>query len=684
MWSGSVVRNVSFLNVVTGDRCGVVANMVTNGALIENVYVEATVVKEGVNTNNTNPAGVLAQKVTAGGTVRNCVLNLTVNEGVKADVDSKNANAWAFRAAAFGQIAGTVDNVQVIYDPFEGQELPYSITGTATNSAIYANIAEFYAEGGADLTKYTDSGWHFEAGFMPYYGNMKPADLAITGESEVYQGNSVTLIPPKASTLSLKEAIDGVTLKGNTITVDAAVAADTKITVVASSKYWADTCEFVVTVKANAYALEMAKKSYSFIGFVGDELPTETLSYSLTMNGAAYDGEVTFESANEAVAIVENGVLKVVGDGATKIAMKLGDVDLGEISVSVELYNKVTTTAEFLAIGKDATSMAKKYMLMNDLDFEGATVNGFSSYNSKATITFKGVFDGNGHTISNIVIGKPVNPAANDYAIFGYMEGNAAVRNLSIIGAKVAERSGVIANWMQDNAVVENIFVEVEYTKTVGANTNNPAGGIVAKMQTATTTLRNSIIVWSVADGVVPSTTHGLVASLVVAGATIDNCQAIYGGTDITTLVSNDKGAKITNSAIYANLDAFYAAEGGADLTKYGEGWNFTAGLMPYYGTMKPADFAITGENEVYQGNSVTLNAPKACTLSLKDAIDGVTISGNTVTVDAAVAADTKITVVASSVYFADTCEFEITVKANAYGRGKKAQLHAYERYRFR
>lgn len=119
------------------------------------------------------------------------------------------------------------------------------------------------------------------------------------------------------------------------------------------------------------------------------------------------------------------------------ITIAVGDNVLGEIAVVSAMYNPVRTTEEFLAIGKDNASMAKKYVLMNDLDFGGARVHAFSSYKTRTSITFTGIFDGNGYTISNIEpYANTLDPSDRDRAIFGYMDKGAIVRNVSFVGVR--------------------------------------------------------------------------------------------------------------------------------------------------------------------------------------------------------------------------------------------------------
>jgi Listeria-Bacteroides repeat domain (List_Bact_rpt)./The GLUG motif. len=104
----------------------------------------------------------------------------------------------------------------------------------------------------------------------------------------------------------------------------------------------------------------------------------------------------------------------------------------------------------------DPANLDKEYILMNDLDFTGITAFrpiGNNSY------PFIGIFDGNGHTISNLTFS---NPAMDYVGLFGYTEG-ASIYDLSLknfnlegqnyVGGFVGRANGTIIN----NCSVDNL-----------------------------------------------------------------------------------------------------------------------------------------------------------------------------------------------------------------------------------
>lgn len=82
---------------------------------------------------------------------------------------------------------------------------------------------------------------------------------------------------------------------------------------------------------------------------------------------------------------------------------------------------EITTPEEFLMMQDDP---AGSYTLMNDLDFKDTEVK--ELFNTTGT-AFKGVFDGNGHTIKNFKF------SSSTFGLFTYTDG-AVIKNLNLLG----------------------------------------------------------------------------------------------------------------------------------------------------------------------------------------------------------------------------------------------------------
>ena len=117
------------------------------------------------------------------------------------------------------------------------------------------------------------------------------------------------------------------------------------------------------------------------------------------------------------------------------------------------------------AIGADQNDWDKHFKLMADIDlsgFAGTSFNIIGYYVSYLdNKPFKGVFDGNGHTISNFTY----TPAGTDYiGFFGYVSGeNAEIKDLGLINSDVdagtADYVGSLVGRL-DNGTINNCHVE--------------------------------------------------------------------------------------------------------------------------------------------------------------------------------------------------------------------------------
>lgn len=559
-----VVRNLSVIGANIDNRAGVISSYLAGR--IENCYVEVTV-RSTANTNLNNPVGGIAEKSVAGALVKDCVAVVTVAEGA----------GETFIGGVVGQSKGDIENSQLInvngsLGVHDGSE---NSTGKVTQSAAYAGLDAFYhGETGADLSAYGKI-WVFTEGYLPHLDKMSDSLLIEAGEN-VYQGTvaEIEVICAFGAVLSLKNPVDGVTLENGALTVSADAAAGTEIVLVARSLYLPSaTAEKTLTVRENEFTVEIGTESYEFTWIAGaDEegnpyaAPEDYSAapvFTVMQGGQPYEGEITLASSDETAVKISDGRIVATGDGSAVITIAVGDNVLGEIAVVSAMYNPVRTTEEFLAIGKDNASMAKKYVLMNDLDFGGARVHAFSSYKTSSSITFTGIFDGNGYTISNIEpYANILNSSDRDRAIFGYMDKGAIVRNVSFVGVKAADRFSVVSNWCE-NGLIENVYIEVNYGNYEGftgnANSGNPTGMVAAKLR-ANGVVRNCVVKLTVEEGAYSAFAGGIVGQ---NQGKVENSALIYaarGEETVNPVYQNTSGGTST-AAAYADTDAFFAAD---------------------------------------------------------------------------------------------------------------------------
>lgn len=177
-----------------------------------------------------------------------------------------------------------------------------------------------------------------------------------------------------------------------------------------------------------------------------------------------------------AVAASAATIAGLEGDGSTESPLVLDSVaDLDAVTA---------------AINTDATTYgALSYRLDADLDYAGETFAGIAA--------FGGVFDGNGHAISNLVYGT----AANSVAFFRTLT-DSTVKDLTLIDVTGATLDGagsaaVLAGSAARSTISGNTVIGSSVKVTpVGSTVNTQAAGLVAGTTGATKVTDN--LVWNV------------------------------------------------------------------------------------------------------------------------------------------------------------------------------------------
>jgi hypothetical protein len=121
-------------------------------------------------------------------------------------------------------------------------------------------------------------------------------------------------------------------------------------------------------------------------------------------------------------------------------------IPLAGSGTSADPY-RVTTAQEFAWLSWYPGVLDKHIRLMADLNLSGTTLYPIGDLG-----TFAGLFDGNGHTLSNIVISKP----GGEYAgVFSYVGTGGQVSNLGTINATISGYRfvGGIAGYARDAAI---------------------------------------------------------------------------------------------------------------------------------------------------------------------------------------------------------------------------------------
>lgn len=575
-----VVRNLSVIGAKISNRAGVISSYLIG--TIENCYVEATITGTA-NANLNNPIGAIAEKTIGGSLIENCIAVVTVEDGVTT----------TFAGGIAGQLVGAMKNSYVVNvgGSLGVHDGSANSTGTTENCAPFADLAAFYnAETGADTESF-GSIWVFNEGYYPHLDKMEDP-FTIEADDTVYQNSTteITLTNKYPVAFSLKEPVDGVSFEDGVLTVGKDVPVGTQITFVANSLYLPDaTAEKTITVAENPYAVQIETETLTVTWIGGEdeegnpytpaEERTATAVYTVTENGELYEGEAVLTSQNSEIATVSGNVITAVGDGTANIVISVNGIELGTISFVSEMYRPVRTAEELDAVDADKASLSAKYVLMNDIDFEGgqlATIAHYGDGNTSATTGFLGVFDGNGYAIKNFT---PVYNGAvgANCALFGWIGNTGVVRNLKVIGASLEGRiSGGIAS--TSYGLIENCYVEVTVNyQPAASDRNNPMGGICSKNYGD---IANTIAVLSLGSVVTDTQCIGGFVGRHLGGSSMTNCFAIssLGFTETAEPTNGDMNGTLTNCSAFADNDAFFAEGTGADLSAFNGGiWAFDA-----------------------------------------------------------------------------------------------------------
>ena len=193
------------------------------------------------------------------------------------------------------------------------------------------------------------------------------------------------------------------------------------------------------------------------------------------------------------------------------------------------------------------TNYSGKYFILTDnidLSGYGAGFNGGKGWiaignsNSK---NFQGIFNGQGHTISNLYINDPT---GNVKGLFGYLYAGGTVKNTGLVNVNITGKDnvGAIAGYVDGAAVViENCYV----TGTIKAN--DSGGGIIGAGQGQGVTIKNC---YSTADvsgnaysiGGIAGYTRGIITNCYATGAitaTLGRAGGIVGEITITGKATN-------------------------------------------------------------------------------------------------------------------------------------------------
>jgi len=176
-------------------------------------------------------------------------------------------------------------------------------------------------------------------------------------------------------------------------------------------------------------------------------------------------------SLSPSIATVENGIVKGLSEGTTKIRVtattnqnlfdectvivkKIGTADNPYLIYTVQDLIKIRDSVN----SGNVKFINNAYKLMADLDF--AAEHYWDPIGPSPTVPFKGIFDGNGKVIKNITIGTANTTVTMGYAgLFGCINGG-EVKNLGVqwIDISVTGIAGGIVGIILEGTKINNCF----------------------------------------------------------------------------------------------------------------------------------------------------------------------------------------------------------------------------------
>jgi The GLUG motif len=128
---------------------------------------------------------------------------------------------------------------------------------------------------------------------------------------------------------------------------------------------------------------------------------------------------------------------------------------------------RIASASDLTALAADTGDLGKAFVLVNDIDLSGVTMTPIGNN----VLSYTGVFDGNDHSIRNLVINTP---GSYWIGLFGYLGPGGQVKNLGIVDANIhgAGQIGCLVGHSEGT-------ITSCYATGVASGTNFVVGGLV-------------------------------------------------------------------------------------------------------------------------------------------------------------------------------------------------------------
>ena len=272
-------------------------------------------------------------------------------------------------------------------------------------------------------------------------------------------------------------------------------------------------------------------------------------SRDITWYNANPDSEVFYIETAEELA----GLAKLVNEGTEDFKGKTIILESDVILCEGDAEDWTDyATDETKIPSEDSAWTPIGYKAVNHIDATGAIISG------GAPVSFKGVFDGNGHTVSGVFYNRGQAQQSVGIGLFGFVDG-ATIKNLSVENSyyKACSAIGGIVGWAIGDVTVSNCYSDAIisiYGRKSYENAHMGYGGIVGRADGAAVTVDNC---WfggktyhtpDASKNLYANSVGGIVGLLNATEVDIDNCLVtgfVEGNTSVGGVVGACKSGSV-------------------------------------------------------------------------------------------------------------------------------------------
>ena len=194
------------------------------------------------------------------------------------------------------------------------------------------------------------------------------------------------------------------------------------------------------------------------------------------------------------------------GSYSTEEALKAANFDDPAISGIIPAkdedgYYLIGTTKQFVVYRAIASEVDKyaKGKLTADIDMAGIAMLPIGhNRGENAQHIFAGVFDGQGHALTNVVIDDSWIPSGEyaEPATLFYELQNATIKNFKLTGEMFTSHqfSGPITRWMSSSSTIDNVEIAVAFHLAPNLHNDTSSGGVIGRCGSGTNTVSNCLV----------------------------------------------------------------------------------------------------------------------------------------------------------------------------------------------